>query len=213
MENTEAKSSRTRKMAVAAILFLILVALPAGSWYYLRSGLNWHRKAVSELRHYGKVLPVMFIMPDGERFNDLQGRVCVVYNFGIRPDLNDTTKRVLDTYQRLFGQFGRFSDQSVRPDFRLVPLYENGTAEFKSYAQQLEVFEYAIWRNSGAVAAWEQVLDGNYRQFCREEDIRPQPCYYALADTSGSIRRFYNALDEKEIGRMVEHIALLLPKQ
>jgi len=52
-----------------------------------------------------------------------------------------------------------------------------------------------------------------YDLYCQQNGVKPVSYYYALSDTAGTIRCFYNALDEKEIGRMVEHIALLLPKE
>lgn len=213
MANSEDKPTRGRKITVLAVLFLILVVLPAGSWFYLRSGLNWHKKAVSELRFYAKIRPVMMIPPVGERFDDLEGKVCVIYSFGYEPTLNDTTKRILDIYQNLFEQFGMYSDQTVRPDLRFVPIFEGGTSEFRSYLQTRPSSDYATWRRSGGLGSWRTILENSYEQFCRDEGTKPVPCYFALADNSGRIRRFYNALDPNQVGRMVEHIAMLLPKQ
>ncbi len=213
MAKSENKPTRTRQIWILAILFLILIVLPAGSWFYLRSGLNWHKKAVGELRYYAKIRPVMVIPPIGERFDDLDSKVCVIYNFGEEPTLNDTTKLILDTYQNLFNQFGLYSDESVRPDLRFVPIYEGGTSEFRSYLQRLPSSDYATWRRSGGLGSWRTILENSYEQFCRDEGCKPAPCYFVLADTSGSIRRFYDAMDPNQVGRMVEHMALLLPKQ
>lgn len=206
-------SSGPRRVARLVILFVLLVVLPAGSWYYLSGGLNWRKKAVGELRMYAKIPPVMVIPPVGERFNDLESKVCIIYNFGYEPDLNDTTKLVMDTYQNLFTQFGLYSDETVRPDLRFVPLFEGGTAEFRSYYQTLASSDYASWRRSGGIGQWRTILENSYEQFCRDEGIKPAPAYYALTDTSGHIRRFYNAMKPNEVGRMVEHIAILLPRQ
>lgn len=213
MNNTEDKPSRRRKITILAVLFLILVVLPAGSWYYLRGGLNWHRQAVAELRHYAQIRPVYVILPNGERFDDLDGKVCVMYNFGSNAALTDDNKRILDTYQSLFEQFGQHTDQTVRQSFRLVPIFESPNAEFRSYFQKLPAADYATWRYSGGIASWNAILDNSYAQFCRDEGVKPSAQYFAVSDTSGAIRRFYNALDDNQVGRMVEHIALLLPKE
>lgn len=213
MSNTEDKPSRRRKITILAVLFLILVALPAGSWYYLRGGLQWHRQAVAELRQYAKIPPVMTVLPSGERFDDLDGKVCVVHIFGENPQLDADNKQILDTYERLFTQFGQHTDQTVRQSFRLVPVFERPSAEFRSYYQVKPMEEYATWRTSGGLDRWRAVVEGSYQQFCRDEGTKPVKDYFAVADTSGAIRRFYNALDENQIGRMVEHIALLLPKE
>lgn len=213
MAENQEKNRRPINFGRIFLLLFVLVVLPAGSWYYLSGGLNWRKKAVSELRMYAKIRPVMVIPPVGERFDDLQSKVCVLYNFGSEPDLNDTTKLVLDTYENLFKQFGMYTDETVRPDFRLVPIFEGGTAEFRSYYQTLPSADYATWRRSGGLGSWRTILENSYEQFCRDEGTKPVPAYFALADTSGHIRRFYNALDPNQVGRMVEHIAILLPKQ
>lgn len=211
MSNTEQKPSKMRRVIIATILFVILIGFPAGSYLYMRSGVSWRKQAVSELGQYGKIRPAFLILSTGEKQNRLESCVSVIHIFGKDPDLTDVNRKIIDNGERLFNQFGKLSDESIRRDFRLAMIAEGGTAEFTSYRQKLPSADYATWVWTGALDSWEVIVDYGYEQFCKKEGVKPAEQYFALADTSGQIRRYYDALDEKQIGRMVEHIAMLLP--
>lgn len=211
MSNTEQTTSKSRKTIIASILFIILIGFPAGSYLYMRSGWNWRKQAVSELGQYGKIRPAFLILSNGERQNRLESSVSVIHVFGKDPDLTPANQRILDDGERLFNQFGMLGDRTIRRDFRMAMVYEGGTAEFTSYRQKLPSSDFATWVWTGGLDSWNVIIDQGYKEFCKKEGIPPAEQYYALTDTSGQIRRYYNALDENQIGRMVEHIAMLLP--
>lgn len=207
------KVSMRRRLVVWSVLALLLFGLPAVSWLYLRNGLNWRIEAQAELKgEYGKIQPVTVIYPDGSKDNLLTDKVCVIHYFGANPDLTPENKFILDTGERLFKQFG-FKSAAVPDHFRLVMISQDGTAEFRTYARTLPSADYATWVWSGGLNSWRATLVNAYTLYCEQNNVKPVSHYYALADTTGTIRRFYNALDEKEVGRMVEHIALLLPRE
>lgn len=205
MENEAKKPSMGRKIYIAAALFLILVGLPAVSWFYLRSGLNWRKAAVAELADYGKIAKAPIIWPDGTWEDQLKGKVTVVHIFGDNPDLTETNRQILDTAEKLFDQFGSTNE------FRLAMIANGGTAEFRSHAQKMPSADHATWAWSGGLGSWRTAVENGYESFCLAEGIKPVPRYFALADTAGTIRRFYDATNQKQVDRMVQHIALLLP--
>lgn len=206
------KVSGKRKAVIFGVLFVILVLLPAGSWFYLRGGLNWRKTAQAELQDYGKIRSASIIYADGTKENLLKSKVCVLHFFGPNPDLTLENRAILQTGERLAQQFG-FKPGMQQDYFRLVMIAEGGTAEFKTLAQTLPTADLVNWVWTGGMGSWRTILVNGYDSYCQKNSIKPDAEYFALADTSGTIRRFYNALDEKEIGRMVEHIALLLPTQ
>ena len=167
--------------------------------------MTWRKTAQAELADYGKIRGAYLIFPDGERQDQLKSKVVVTHIFGENPDLTNSNKQMIDTGERLFKQFGQ------NTYFRLAMIAEGGTAEFKSHHQTLPSADYATWVWTGGLGSWRTILENGYEKYCLEQSVSPQKEYFGLADTSGTIRRFYNALDEKEIGRMVEHISLLLP--
>lgn len=206
MENKEQKPGKGRKVFVAAIIILLLAVFPIVSWFYLHDGINWRKEALSELRDYGKIPPVYMIFPGNDKVNRVDGKVCVIHYFGENPDLDAANRYILDTGQKLFDQF------SQNEDFRLVMVSQGGTAEFKTHAQTLPSADYATWVWTAALGKWTTILLNGYDYYVKEEHIDPVSNYYALTDTSGVIRRFYNAEDEKDVNRMVEQIAILLPQ-
>jgi hypothetical protein len=207
MKKTEEKVSTQRKTIIFIALFTILVVLPGISWFYLRGGLNWQKEALAEMRDFGKIRPAYIVYPDGEKQNQLKSKVVVIHIFGENPDLTEANKKILDTGQRLYDQFGD------NEHFRMAMIADGGTAEFRSHAQTLPSADYAAWVWTGALGGWRTIVENGYESFYLSEKVDPVPQYYALADTSGTIRRFYDAMDDKQVGRMVEHIAMLLPKQ
>lgn len=207
MEKIEGKPSSGRRIYIAAALTLILIVLPAVSWYYLRGGLKWRKDAVSELSVYGKIRPAFIIWQDHTKEDLLKSKVVVVHNFGDHPDLTAANRKILDTAEKLHQQFGK------NPYFRMGMISRSGTAEFLSYKQTLPSIDYATWVWTGGLDAWQTILQNGYEYYCIAEKTKPEPEYFALADTSGTIRRYYNAMDDKQIERMVQHIALLLPAE
>lgn len=205
MENVEKKPTLGRKIYIAAALFLILIALPAISWIYLRDGLNWRKEAVAELANYGKISKAPIIWPDGTWEDQLKSKVVVVHVFGENPDLTNANKQILDTAEKLHDQFGQ------NHEFRLAMIASGGTAEFRSYFQKMPSADNATWAWAGGLGSWRTAMLNGYESFCLAEKAKPATHYYALADTSGTIRRFYDALDQKQVDRMVQHIAILLP--
>lgn len=200
-----------RKIIIYSVLFVILVALPVGSWIYLRGGLNWRKEAVAELQDYGKIRKATVIYSDGTKEDQLAGMVCVIHYFGASPDLTPENKHILDTGERLFNLYG-YKSGAQFDEFRMVMIAQGGTAEFKTHAQTLPSAKYVNWVWTGGLGSWSTILLNAYDLYCQQNSVKPSTHFYALTDTSGTIRRFYNALDEKEVGRMVEHIAIMLPK-
>lgn len=208
MSQEKEKVTNKRKLIIFAAMFLIFVALPGMSWYYLSSGLSWHKKAYAELGNYGKIRPAFIIYPDGEKRDQLKEKVVVLHIFGENPDISPVNQKILDTGENLFNQFGK------NYMFTLCMIKEGGgTAEFKTYAQTRPSSDFATWVWTGGLGSWRTILENGYESFSLASGTPAVKEYYALCDTSGTIRRFYNAEDDHEIGRMVEHIAMLLPKQ
>lgn len=206
------KVSGKRKIFIFAVLFLILGVLPIGSWLYLRGGFNWRKTAQAELQDFGKIRSASIIYADGTKENLLKSKVCVLHFFGPNPDLTPENRTILDTGEKLVQQFG-YKPGMQEDYFRMVMIAEGGSAEFKTMAQTLPSAQLVNWVWTGGMGSWQTILYNGYDAYCQKTGARPVAEYFALSDTSGTIRRFYNALDEKEVGRMVEHIALLLPYQ
>lgn len=213
MSDEQQKPSRKRKLITLAALTLVLVVLPGISWYYLNGGLQWRKAAKAELGFYGQIRGAYIIYPDGTKDNQLKESLCVIHNFGSNPELTEENKQIIETNKRLYDQFGKMSDGSPRHYFKIVMIYEGGSAEFRSEIQKIPSIDYATWVVTGGLGSWGTILDNGYEKFTLERGIKPYKQIYALADATGQIKCFYNALDEKQVMRMVQQIALLMPPQ
>jgi len=114
---------------------------------------------------------------------------------------------------RLYDQFGKLSDGTPRPYFKIVMIYEGGSAEFRSEVQKIPRIDFAAWVVTGGLGSWGTILNNGYEKFAVERNAKQHKEFYALADATGQIKCFYNALDEKQVTRMVQQIAMMLPAQ
>jgi hypothetical protein len=213
MSEEQQPASNKRKWILGVAMLLILVILPAGSWFYLRGGLKWRKDAIAELGFYGQIRGAHIIYPDGSKVDQLKENVCVIHNFGAGPDLTPENQQIIETNMRLYDQFGKLSNGQVRYNFRIVMIHEGGTAAFRSAIQKIPSIDYVTWVNTGGLGSWGTILENGYEKFALEKGAKRHKYYYALADTTGQIKCFYNALDEDSVNRMVQQIALLLPPQ
>ena len=211
MSDEQQKATPKRKIVTAIALTLVLVVLPAISWIYLRDGLQWRKDAKAELGSYGKIRGAFIIYPDGTKENQLAESVCVIHNFGANPELTEENKQIIETNKRLYDQFGKMPNNMPRPFFKIVMIFEGGSTEFRSEIQKIPSIDYANWVVMGGLGSWTTILQNGYEKFVYEKKPDQYKEYYAMADTSGQIRCFYNALDEKQVTRMVQQIALQLP--
>jgi len=213
MSDEQQKPSRQRRILTLAALTLVLVVLPAISWFYLRGGLQWRKDAVAELGNFGQIRGAHIIYPDGTKENQLAESVCVIHNFGANPELTEDNKRIIETNKRLYDQFGKVSNGTPRPYFKIVMIYEGGSAEFRSEVQKIPSIDYATWVVTGGLGSWGTILNNGYEKFVLERKTKQHKEVYAMADVTGQIKCFYNALDDEQVTRMVQQIARLLPPE
>lgn len=213
MSEVQQKPTRARKILTAVALTVVLVVLPGISWFYLKGGLQWRKDAVAELGFFGQIRGAYIIYPDGSKMNQLAESVCVIHNFGANPELTPENKQIIQTNLRLYDQFGKLSDGTPRPYFKIVMIYEGGSAEFRSEVQKIPSIDYATWVVTGGLGSWGTILNNGYEKFALERNAKQHKEFYALADATGQIKCFYNALDEKQVTRMVQQIAMMLPAQ
>ena len=205
MSKEQEKAQKQKKISRTLIIVLILIVLPAISYYWLNKGYKLRVEALNIEANYGKVISVSVIYPDGQKEDQIAKKVCVIHLFGEEPDLTENNRLILDTAERLFDQFG------TNPNFRLVMIAKDGTAEFRSHFQKMLSAEYVTWAWTGAIGSWSTILLNGYDSFCIKEKIKPAKEYFALCDTNGVIKHFYNALDHKDVDKMAQHIAIILP--
>ncbi|MEL7021518.1 MAG: hypothetical protein AAGK47_07920 [Bacteroidota bacterium] len=195
--------SKSRNVFQILALFLMLVILPFGSFYYLRKGFNYQKAAWAELQDRA-------VVPRFE-LRDLRGNIVdsdslsrkiVVANFVSYDDLKDNALWV-ERFQQLSGQF------HDRKEFEII--------SYLTDKDSLAANERAALLEGSGLRNPEQwhVLYGNSREVQKMADQFQFPNaaspYFALIDTL-MVKNYYRADQLEEFSRMSQHIALILPR-
>jgi cytochrome oxidase Cu insertion factor (SCO1/SenC/PrrC family) len=194
----------TRVLAVS----VFLIGFPLVSWYYLNQGYNYRVKILSELKENLGEIPAFQLQNQNAKMIDKQAlsQKVVISNF---VDLNALTKSqdYLDKIYKIQDQFGK-KDDIVFCTF----IQTDSLAQLQKYYEKLVINEPEHWH----------FLTGNQQEMTALLQNFPFPegatknyagnPVVAIADTSSIIRHFYDMNNIKEVSRLVEHIANLMPK-
>ncbi len=190
----------SRKLKIRYILFLvILFVLPALSLYFLNSGKNYRLQALSELKEAGKVESFKLKNQRGLEVTPhmLHGKVSVACLLPENPDsaafyserLSIIHESYDDTKDVVFLSFINTPDSTK--------LLETAT--------RLGIKDHDQW---WLLRSEDSETARRLYHFPKEGNLQ-----VALADTSLTVRNHYNIYDNRQMGRLVEHIALIIPAQ
>ena len=212
-----------RKLRVLGIL-TILIIFPLMSWYYLKTGYNYQMDSRAELKDYGKLPNFAWSTAYSDYSIDSLEKKMAVLSF-IGEDKKNTDI-ILEVIQKLNIQFGDNSNLKILT-FPLLA-QRTGISNFVNIQNEKKInpFQHKI------VQAPEEDLKnwlGSQIKYPiewrpKEEDapdvilekrsakeLNEYP-FFVLVDNKNTIRNFYHIDSVDEVKRMVEHIALLLPR-
>lgn len=183
-----------RKAFQFAALFLLLVGLPAGSWYYLQKGLDYRLETMGQLTDHGDFKLLTSSSADGEDEASVK-----VINF-LAADPNDREQQGV-LLSKLYEQFDK------REDFQLVTFWDTTTLS------GLEEFRTKFGLEEEPQCVFQALAGESWDAFVKtyEQGGEVSKEYMALVDINGNIRNFYAQKEEEKVKDLVEHIALLLP--
>lgn len=179
----------SRKLTVTLILILFL--LPIGSWYYLKSGLKWRQQAQAAMSGTQPMAGLPYQTSLGKRLDQEQ---------------------VIDNVS-LLTVLACQDEQSQRD---LITSFYN---QFK----QTQKANFIFFDTCALLAShWvDSLQQRSYRIPCIDSlnacstlfETWPSGTSYALVDRKGIIRSYYRAGTEDEKRTMLEHMALLIPRE
>lgn len=179
----------SRKLTVTLVLILFL--LPLGSWYYLKSGLKWRQQVQSAMNGSTPVAGLPYYTSVGTRLTDeeLSEHVSLLT---IIDCSDDAAQREL--INRFYNQF----KETKKANFIF---FDTCSVDSHSWIGQLPRYTYII-SCSDTLNHCSTILES-----------WPAGKSYALVDRKGIIRSYYAAdsTDNKRI--MLEHMALLIPRE
>lgn len=179
----------SRKFLITVILILFL--LPFVSWYYLQSGLNW-RKAAQEIMHGKTPFPIVaYHNANGQKFSTdlLEEHVSIV---SFVPCVEGSEQMTVLT--EIYDQF----KDTEKANF----------IQLDSCTKTIELVMDATKKN------WFVLPCNDSLGLCTTLMKEWQPgTSFALVDRNGVIRSYYSISTKEEKRILVEHMALLLPRE
>ncbi len=184
-----------------AVVFAVLFILPIGSVYYLYKGRAHSRTAKAELENLGKVDGFNLMNQQNQAITPkgLHGKVTIV-NF-LPGDLSKA-KPLTDRIAQVHQSFDD-SDDIIFLSF----LVRDSSKNLLQTAKELGIEDHDQWYLLGtSQEEWKRLSTEVYHLPNGENGV-------AMADTSLQIRKLYDINSNQQMGRMIEHVAKVVPKQ
>lgn len=165
-------------------LSLLIVALPAASWYFLKSGLDYRMASMDKLGEYGRLPETTLTLANGKTVSTSKFENQLVLTY--IDDVGQDTTQLM----KLYRQFQK------RKDLHFL-LQEND--RFRLIAER----NPNLWLLN--------VEDEGNQAFLRTMGVGSGSGKISIVDITGTIRNYYDFSDMVQIQQLVEHTAFLLP--
>jgi hypothetical protein len=197
----EQKMNNTKRIIISILVVFILFVLPAGSWLYLQRGLDYHIASKSELQELGKTGDFQLANQKNIPISPemIRGKVSVIH---FLPENREEGKILTDRMAKVHQSFDGTEDVVF-----LSFMPSDSSTQLLDIANAFGIRDDKQWYLIGAEKSeWERLANEVYKI--------PNPATgVALVDTSLTIRKYYDINVNKEMGRLVEHIAMIIPEQ
>ena len=221
-ENNNQKKRSFGDLVQTLALTAMLVFLPLGSWYYLQIGFNYNKDMMAQLKDYGQIPAFDLYTQQGTNLSkqDLAGKLVVAAFFSNESPYLDS---LFSGINKIHEQFNEREDVY----FLLHHLDSLSPAQLQEIAQRYELKDREqCFLLSGNPEQMQALLKGyGIPQLPLATDtstyqvkhnvansIEDYP-FLVLADTSSVIRNFYEVDKGKALFRLVEHLAIKLPRE
>lgn len=204
-----------------AVLTAMLIILPLGSWYYLQRGFNYNKAMMSQLKDYGTIPAFSFHDQKGRPFtkDDIAGKLVVSAFFTESSIYKDT---LMDKFKRIHSRF----DEREDVFFVLHALDSLNASQLLNIAEEYKLKDHdQFYLVSGNENEMLKLLYQGYGvpdlvpvtdtvRYAIDRTLRAQKEYPYLifSDTSSVIRSYYKLDDGPSRARLVEHMAVKLPR-
>ncbi len=213
MSERKKKNRKTGWIQVAALFFLLIV-LPAGSWFYLKSGFDYRLSALEEMKDFGKIPDFQLQTHTQEPLTDQDVRDKVVIANFLTLGNPELRQRYGENLFKLHEQFDDRSDLV----FLIHGLNNDSSATASDLARFATEFgildEDQCFFLTGSFDEMQRLATEGYQLPLEEEGVAlADSPFFALADTSSNIRNYYSVREQARLQKLVEHTAILLPAE
>ncbi|MFT4663933.1 MAG: cytochrome oxidase Cu insertion factor (SCO1/SenC/PrrC family) [Polaribacter sp.] len=217
--------SNLKRVIQFAVLFILLIVLPLGTVFYTNGGNDSFKVMIGELHDYGEIPNFEFATHNGGTLtNDkLKSKVVVNAFFSLENKEKDFLALQLTKLHSIFND----NDEVLFLLYSLSPESDN-IEELKAFAEKsglTDEEQFFLLRGSQQTIAdhfaagfkWPSNFDTREKNTALEFGAIPPGLktypYLVIADKTSMIRNYYDYKDNKAMGRLVEHMALLLPSR
>lgn len=200
-----AKKRRLSWVQITGLLMFTII-FPLVSWYYLQQGYNYRLQSLQELQDLGQVANYQAINQKGDTLQSvgLRGNVLVA---GFYPQEEQLRTLMGERLTILHDQFDK------RDDVRFLVHVPAGTGSAESIAEELGIKDSEQWQVLEVASTdWEQFAKTNYHWPLDSLTNAYDPGLLALTDTAGVVKNYYHLRENAEMGRLVEHITIVMPR-
>jgi hypothetical protein len=193
-----------RAIQIALLLFILIVS-PALSWYYLRSGVDYRKAALSELKDYGALSFLdwnIINRPNYVVADSIKDKIVIM---GIVRHSGTQAEQVTTVMNKVFDQFRE------RRDVLFTTFLTNtDSLSALAYAQKNNPRNYPnYWFVQTNSTTYPSVLSG--LKLAQKGDFSTTECPYIIyVNAKGVVSNFYDVHDKQQLGRLIEHIAMKL---
>ena len=191
----------SRNPVKAILIFLVLFVLPAGALYFLNAGKNFRQDYLKDLSDMGKIAAFNLPNQDNQDINPalLKGKVSVVH---FLTEDASTAKAEVERISKLHESFDDTEDVVF-----LSFLATDSTTSLREEAARLGIIDNKQWFLIGSgKTELERMAKENFHLADPYNTV-------ALVDTALTVRNLYNIGQNEEMGRLVVHISMIVPKQ
>jgi peroxiredoxin len=216
------KSTSTKKVIQNLALALFLIGLPLGSWYYLRAGFNYHKELMNELKDYGRIPDFTLVNQKGVTVSrsNIEGKTAILSFFN--PN-NESYGRTMEYFRKYYSQFHEREDLI----YLAVALEPTTASQLEILARKEELNDIQHYFLAGDEPAVKKLINDGVQipDLSNRADDMTIPLsssmidvpeeypYLVLINESGMIRNYYDINNEQDLTRLIEHLALTLPRK
>lgn len=213
-----------RKYIQVAAFLLFIIGLPMGSWYYLQAGFDYHKELMSELKDYGPVPNFELVNQNGDTVSTeyFREKVIVVTFFNKEKESFPIT---MDYLRRMYSQFHDRDDIVFLS--KAHPSSQPDIMALKTIARKEDLTNMQCLFLKGEQSEMQNLMVNGYKipdiKNRAEDKTIPLSSdiskagedypYFILIDDKGTIRNYYDIHQEESITKLVEHLAIILPRK
>jgi hypothetical protein len=190
------------------MLMSLLAITPIGTYFWMKGGVDYRTERLSELKDFGKIADFKATDEKGMPFDtsNIIGKMALVM---FMPENKAEAKKLMERIELVEYQMEEQLDQ--RKD--MLFLFYTTSGDLVNYAKGLMVKEndkFIFVNVSLAEMSRIKSEAYNLKQAGGMGVMTKNPL--VLADLKSKIRHYYDPMVNKDMGKLVEHMAMILPQ-